>query len=77
MTMQVKSWPSIQRLAIRCCVFPVSYTHLDVYKRQQALNVFKNDADAWRQIQKNGMSQNLSWDKSALEYLAEYQKLLA
>jgi len=44
---------------------------------KQALNVFKNDADAWRQIQKNGMSQNLSWDKSALEYLAEYQKLLA
>lgn len=44
---------------------------------KQALNVFKNDADAWRQIQKNGMSQNLSWDKSALEYLAEYHKLLA
>ncbi|MGB2831668.1 MAG: glycogen synthase GlgA [Methylotenera sp.] len=43
---------------------------------KQALNVFKNDAEAWRQIQKNGMSQNLSWDKSALEYLAEYKKLV-
>jgi len=44
---------------------------------KQALNVYQHDAEAWRQIQKNGMSQNLSWDKSALEYLAEYQKLLA
>ena len=43
---------------------------------KQALNVFINDKKAWQQIQKNGMLQNLSWDKSALEYLAEYQKLL-
>jgi starch synthase len=43
---------------------------------KQALNVFNNDAKAWQQIQKNGMTQNLSWDKSALEYLAEYKKLL-
>ncbi|MGB4812342.1 MAG: glycogen synthase GlgA [Methylophilaceae bacterium] len=44
---------------------------------KEAINVFKNDAVAWRQIQKNGMSQNLSWDKSALEYLAEYENMLA
>jgi len=43
---------------------------------KQALNIFNNDAKAWQQIQKNGMRQNLSWDKSALEYLAEYKKLL-
>ncbi len=43
---------------------------------KQALNVFNNDQKAWQQIQKNGMQQNLSWDKSALEYLAEYKKLL-
>jgi starch synthase len=43
---------------------------------RQALNIFNNDANAWRQIQKNGMLQNLSWDKSALEYLAEYEKLM-
>ncbi|MDI1309553.1 MAG: glycogen synthase GlgA [Methylotenera sp.] len=43
---------------------------------KQALNVFTNDTKAWQQIQKNGMQQNLSWDKSALEYLAEYRKLL-
>jgi starch synthase len=43
---------------------------------ERALNLFTNDAKTWRQIQKNGMSQNLSWDHSALEYLAVYQKLL-
>ncbi len=42
---------------------------------KQALNVFNHDASAWKQIQKNGMTQNLSWDKSALEYLAVYQTL--
>jgi len=42
---------------------------------KQALNVFNNDESAWRQIQKNGMSLNLSWDKSALEYLAVYEVL--
>lgn len=42
---------------------------------KQALNVFNNDESAWRQIQKNGMSLNLSWDKSALEYLAVYEAL--
>jgi len=42
---------------------------------KQALNIFNNDANAWKQIQKNGMTQNLSWDKSALEYLAVYQTL--
>ncbi|HOY69272.1 MAG TPA: glycogen synthase GlgA [Methylotenera sp.] len=43
---------------------------------KEAINVYKNDAAAWKQIQKNGMLQNLSWDKSALEYLAEYKKML-
>jgi starch synthase len=43
---------------------------------KQALNVFNNDAAAWQQIQKNGMTQNLSWDKSALEYLSVYQALI-
>lgn len=43
---------------------------------KEALNVYQHDAAAWKQIQKNGMAQNLSWDKSALEYLAEYEKML-
>ena len=43
---------------------------------KEALLIYKNDAAAWKQIQKNGMSQNLSWDKSALEYLAEYERMM-
>lgn len=43
---------------------------------RQALNIFNNDPAAWQQIQKNGMTQNLSWDKSALEYLSAYQALI-
>lgn len=42
---------------------------------KHALSVFNRDAKTWYQIQKNGMTQNLSWDKSALEYLAVYQTL--
>jgi len=42
----------------------------------RALDVFCNDKKTWRKIQKNGMSKNLSWDKSALEYMALYQSLL-
>ncbi len=43
---------------------------------KQALNVYQNDAAAWRQIQLNGMKMDLSWDKSALDYLASYQALM-
>lgn len=42
----------------------------------RALALFNNDAKTWRKIQKNGMSQNLSWDKSALEYLEMYTTLV-
>ncbi|MES2012938.1 MAG: glycogen synthase GlgA [Pseudomonadota bacterium] len=43
---------------------------------QRALDVFNKSEKNWRQIQKNGMSQNLSWDKSALEYRTLYEQLL-
>jgi len=43
---------------------------------QRALDLFKNDKTTWRKIQNNGMAQNLSWDKSALEYLALYKNLI-
>ncbi len=41
----------------------------------RALDLFENNAKTWRKIQKNGMSQNLSWDKSAMEYLNLYLEL--
>jgi starch synthase len=42
----------------------------------RALDMFINAPKTWKQLQKNGMSQNLSWDKSATEYLALYQSLI-
>ena len=42
---------------------------------ERALKLYRNEPKVWRQLQKNGMSQNLSWDKSALEYLNLYQTL--
>ena len=44
---------------------------------QRALHIFNHDKETWYKIQKNGMLQDLSWDKSAQEYLALYLKLLA
>lgn len=42
----------------------------------RALEIFLHDRKTWLQIQKTGMSQNLSWDKSAQEYFALYQTLI-
>lgn len=42
----------------------------------RAVNTFKSEEKTWRQLQKNGMSQDLSWNKSALEYLQVYQETL-
>ena len=41
-----------------------------------AVDLFKNDKSTWQQLQLTGMSQNLSWDKSAKEYLTVYKSLL-
>jgi len=41
----------------------------------RALETFQHDKKTWLQIQRTGMSQNLSWDKSAKEYFAMYQTL--
>lgn len=35
------------------------------------------DKKTWRQIQKNGMQQDISWDSRAIAYLAMYEKTLA
>jgi starch synthase len=43
----------------------------------RAVELFKNEKTTWRKIQKNGMSQNLSWDNSALEYLDLYKTLIS
>ncbi|NOT15469.1 MAG: glycogen synthase GlgA [Methylotenera sp.] len=43
---------------------------------QRALDVFNHDKKTWKAIQKNGMKQDLSWNKSAQTYLALYQSLV-
>jgi len=42
---------------------------------KRALEIFLHDKATWLQIQNTGMTQNLSWDKSAQEYFALYQTL--
>jgi starch synthase len=43
---------------------------------ERAIDVWKNKK-AWRQIQKNGMQANISWNSRAIDYLALYEKTLA
>ncbi len=43
---------------------------------RRAIEMYRHDKATWLQIQQTGMSQNLSWDKSAQEYFAVYQGLL-
>ena len=42
----------------------------------RAVDMFRHDKSTWLQLQQTGMSQNLSWDKSAQEYYSLYQTLL-
>jgi starch synthase len=41
----------------------------------RALELYNDDREAWETLQKKGMTTDFSWDKSAQEYLAVYQKL--
>lgn len=43
---------------------------------RRAVGMYRHDKATWLQIQTTGMAQNLSWDKSAQEYLAVYQSLI-
>lgn len=42
---------------------------------KKALNVYYNQPQKWRELQKNGMKKDFSWNKSAKEYLKLYKKL--
>lgn len=43
---------------------------------ERAIGVW-TDKKTWRQIQKNGMQANISWDSRAIDYLAMYKKTLS
>jgi starch synthase len=48
---------------------------LDTIKR--AIWVYFNNKDAWRALQANGMQQDLSWDRSAREYVKIYEAAIS
>jgi len=43
---------------------------------QTAITVYYHYPDAWKQIVKNGMTADFSWDKSAKEYIKLYKKIM-
>ena len=52
----------------------VSYTHLDVYKRQ-ALDVYKKNPEEWKNLTAKGMRKNYSWKASSRKYEKLYSDL--
>jgi starch synthase len=44
---------------------------------ERALQIYHNHPEVWRQIQRNGMTQDWSWNRSAGEYEGLYRKLVA
>lgn len=44
---------------------------------QQALRLYRDDPDGWRRLAITGMSQDLSWEASARQYLALYTDAIA
>ena len=43
---------------------------------REAVDLYYNDKEAWRGLQKAGMTADFSWDHSAQEYLDIYQRIL-
>jgi starch synthase len=43
---------------------------------QRALKVYTHDPLGWQAMQIRGMQQDFSWDRSAVEYINQYKKLL-
>ncbi len=44
---------------------------------QRALTVFRLQPKAWRRLQRNGMKQDFSWERSAKDYLKVYRRAMA
>jgi starch synthase len=43
----------------------------------RAIWVYRDNKDAWRALQVNGMAQDLSWDRSAREYVKIYENAIS
>ncbi len=57
-------------------VMPETSSYGLLYTIERAVQTYKETPKVWQQLQKNGMSLNLSWDHSAQEYLKMYENLL-
>lgn len=57
-------------------VMPETSSYGLLYTIERAIQTYKETPKIWQQLQKNGMSLNLSWDHSAQEYLKMYENLL-
>ncbi len=54
-----------------------NFNSIEFYKTiERALKIYYEKPKIWRQLQLNGMKQDFSWGKSALEYLKLYKKLI-
>ena len=45
------------------------------YVIRQAVDLYHNNKEAWRGLQKEGMTADFSWDHSAQEYIDIYQRI--
>ena len=43
---------------------------------EKALDVYENNADAWKQLQHNAMARDFSWDTASLAYVDLYKQLV-
>ena len=46
-----------------------------VYALQSAVDLYFSSKTAWRNIQKAGMTADFSWDNSAQQYIAIYERI--
>jgi starch synthase len=44
---------------------------------RRAIELYRNDPQGWRRLQVRGMREDHSWQASAREYLALYERLIA
>ena len=42
---------------------------------REAVDLYHNNKEAWRGLQKEGMTADFSWDHSAQEYIDIYQRI--
>ncbi len=77
---KLKNYLKIKKLKIKNSetgfIFKKYKTDEFVNTINKALDIYYNDNKIWQRLQKNGMREDFSWDKSAKEYVKMYKKML-